>query len=69
MNSERPKVKQGKPALPKISINPKWQASTGNEDMQLVKWGPKDFTGFSIAAEEIHADDLEALDGWADDEA
>lgn len=37
--------------------------------MQLAKWGANGFTSFSVGDAEIHADDLEALKSWADDEA
>lgn len=68
MNTDRPILKAGRMAIPDYAISAKWLEKDDNANMVTSLWTHHQDNGFTIADEEIHAYDLEALNTWADDE-
>ncbi|KAF7973299.1 hypothetical protein HWV62_15615 [Athelia sp. TMB] len=68
MNSDWPTVRVGKPAIPDYGISKKWLAKEQNTGMPMLVWTPDADHAFDIDDAEIHANDLEAMKSWADDE-
>lgn len=69
MNSNYLAVKAGRQAIPDYAISSKWLAKRDNVSMPTSVWPCDEDHTFEIDDSDIHSNNREALNMWADDES